>query len=54
VHEREDELFYVLEGERVFRIGDEERRAGPDAVVFGPGRAQATSAPPAPAARRGA
>jgi mannose-6-phosphate isomerase-like protein (cupin superfamily) len=36
VHEREDELFYVLEGEHVFRIGDEEHRAGPDAVVFGP------------------
>ena len=36
VHEREDELFYVLEGEHVFRIGDEEHRVGPDAVVFGP------------------
>jgi mannose-6-phosphate isomerase-like protein (cupin superfamily) len=36
VHEREDELFYVLEGEHVFRIGDEEHRVGADAVVFGP------------------
>jgi mannose-6-phosphate isomerase-like protein (cupin superfamily) len=36
VHEREDELFYVLEGDHVFRIGDEEHRARPDAVVFGP------------------
>ena len=36
VHEREDELFYVLEGEHVFRVGDEEHRAGPGDMVFGP------------------
>src|SRR5688572_6159049 len=36
VHSREDELFYVLEGEHVFRVGDEERRAGPGDVVFAP------------------
>ena len=36
VHEREDELFYVLEGEHRFVVGDEERRVGPGGVVFGP------------------
>jgi mannose-6-phosphate isomerase-like protein (cupin superfamily) len=36
VHEREDELFYVLEGEHVFTVGDDEHRAGPGAVVFAP------------------
>jgi mannose-6-phosphate isomerase-like protein (cupin superfamily) len=36
VHEREDELFYVLEGEHVFRVGDEEFRVGPGGVVFAP------------------
>jgi len=36
VHEREDELFYVLEGEHVFRVGDRELPAGPGAVVFAP------------------
>ena len=35
-HEREDELFYVLEGQHEFRIGDERFRAGPGAVVFAP------------------
>lgn len=38
VHEREDELFYVLEGEHEFRVGDERYVAGPGAVVFGPRR----------------
>ena len=36
VHEREDELFYVLEGEHIFVVGDEEHRVGPGGVVFGP------------------
>jgi mannose-6-phosphate isomerase-like protein (cupin superfamily) len=36
VHEREDELFYVLEGEHVFRVGDVELPGGPGAVVFAP------------------
>jgi mannose-6-phosphate isomerase-like protein (cupin superfamily) len=36
VHEREDELFYVLEGEHVFRVGDEEFLAGPGTMVFAP------------------
>jgi mannose-6-phosphate isomerase-like protein (cupin superfamily) len=36
VHEREDEVYYVLEGEHVFTIGEEEFHVGPGAVVFGP------------------
>jgi mannose-6-phosphate isomerase-like protein (cupin superfamily) len=36
VHEREDELFYVLEGEHVFVVGDEEHRVGPGGLAFGP------------------
>jgi mannose-6-phosphate isomerase-like protein (cupin superfamily) len=36
VHENEDELFYVLEGEHVFRVGDQEFRAGPGGLVFAP------------------
>ena len=36
VHEHEDELFYVLEGEHVFQVGDHEFRAGPGGLVFAP------------------
>ena len=36
VHEREDELFYVLEGEHVFQVGEQELRAGPGDTVFAP------------------
>ena len=36
VHEHEDELFYVLEGEHVFQVGDEEFRVGPGGLVFAP------------------
>jgi mannose-6-phosphate isomerase-like protein (cupin superfamily) len=36
VHEREDELFYVLEGEHVYRVGDEEFRVQPGGLVFAP------------------
>ena len=36
VHENEDELFYVLEGEHVFQVGEQEFRAGPGGVVFAP------------------
>jgi mannose-6-phosphate isomerase-like protein (cupin superfamily) len=36
VHEREDELFYVLEGEHVFRVGDDEFTVGPRGRVFAP------------------
>jgi mannose-6-phosphate isomerase-like protein (cupin superfamily) len=38
VHENEDELFYVIEGEHVFTVGDEELEGGPGAVVFAPRR----------------
>ena len=38
VHENEDELFLVLEGEHVFEVGDESFLAGPGAVVFAPRR----------------
>jgi quercetin dioxygenase-like cupin family protein len=36
VHEHEDELFYVLEGEHVFQVGEGEHRAGPGDLVFAP------------------
>ena len=36
VHSHEDELFYVLEGEHVIEVGDEERRVGPGGAVFAP------------------
>jgi mannose-6-phosphate isomerase-like protein (cupin superfamily) len=36
VHEREDELFYVIEGEHVFQVGEREFPAGPGGVVFAP------------------
>ena len=36
VHKNEDELWYVLEGEHVFQIGDDEFQAGPSDIVFGP------------------
>jgi mannose-6-phosphate isomerase-like protein (cupin superfamily) len=36
VHEHEDELFYVLEGEHVFQVGEEEFRVGPGGLVFAP------------------
>ena len=36
VHENEDELFYVLEGEHVFQVGAAEFQAGPGGVVFAP------------------
>jgi mannose-6-phosphate isomerase-like protein (cupin superfamily) len=36
VHENEDELFYVLEGQHVFQVGDQEFRTGPGGVVFAP------------------
>ena len=38
VHENEDELFYVLEGEHVFEVGDESFQVGPGSVVFAPRR----------------
>ena len=36
VHEREDELFFVLEGEHVFQVGEEEFQLGPGGLVFAP------------------
>jgi mannose-6-phosphate isomerase-like protein (cupin superfamily) len=36
VHEVEDELFHVLEGEHVFQVGDDEFRAGPGEMVVAP------------------
>jgi mannose-6-phosphate isomerase-like protein (cupin superfamily) len=36
IHEREDELFYVLEGEHVFRVGEHDFPAGPGGIVFAP------------------
>jgi quercetin dioxygenase-like cupin family protein len=36
LHRKEDEAFYVLEGEMTFRIGEETIKARPGAFVFGP------------------
>lgn len=36
VHAHEDELFYVLEGQHVFVVGDEVHQLGPGGVVFAP------------------
>jgi mannose-6-phosphate isomerase-like protein (cupin superfamily) len=36
VHRDEDELFYVLEGEHVFQVGDSEYKIGPGGFVFAP------------------
>ena len=36
VHEREDELFYVIEGEHIFQVGNEQFRVGPGGLVFAP------------------
>jgi quercetin dioxygenase-like cupin family protein len=36
VHHKEDETFYLLEGEMTFYVGDETLKAGPGSFVFGP------------------
>lgn len=36
VHEKDDELFYVLAGEHVFQVGEDELRVGPGGLVFAP------------------
>jgi mannose-6-phosphate isomerase-like protein (cupin superfamily) len=36
VHKNEDELWYVLEGEHVVQVGDEEFRIGPGEIAFAP------------------
>jgi mannose-6-phosphate isomerase-like protein (cupin superfamily) len=36
LHQRHEELFYIVEGEFEFRLGDELLRVGPGSVVFVP------------------
>jgi quercetin dioxygenase-like cupin family protein len=36
LHRKEDEAFYILEGEMTFRIGEETIKARPGSFVFGP------------------
>src|ERR671914_2108457 len=36
LHRKEDEAFYILEGEMTFRIGEETIKASPGSFVFGP------------------
>jgi mannose-6-phosphate isomerase-like protein (cupin superfamily) len=36
VHRNEDELFYVLEGEHVFQVGEDEFRVAPGGLAFAP------------------
>ena len=36
VHERDDEWFFVLEGEHVFTVGERDLPAGPGDLVFAP------------------
>lgn len=36
VHRNEDELWYVLEGEHIIQVGDDEFQVGPGGFVFGP------------------
>jgi mannose-6-phosphate isomerase-like protein (cupin superfamily) len=36
VHAREDELFYVLDGEHEFEVGEQTHRVGPGGIVFAP------------------
>lgn len=36
LHEREDEVFYIIEGEFEFLMGDERIRASSGSVVYGP------------------
>jgi mannose-6-phosphate isomerase-like protein (cupin superfamily) len=36
VHHREDEGFYILEGEMTFYVGDQMIKAHPDSYLFGP------------------
>lgn len=36
VHANEDELFYVLDGEHEFQVGERTYRVGPGGIVFAP------------------
>ena len=37
-HDNEDEVFYVLEGDHVIQVGDEEFHLSPGGLAFGPRR----------------
>ena len=36
VHSREDELFYIVEGEHIITLGQQEHRLGPGEAIFAP------------------
>ena len=36
VHSKEDELFYIVEGEHIITLGEEEFRLGPGEAIFAP------------------
>jgi mannose-6-phosphate isomerase-like protein (cupin superfamily) len=36
VHSREDELFYIVEGEHIITLGEREHRLGPGEAIFAP------------------
>jgi mannose-6-phosphate isomerase-like protein (cupin superfamily) len=36
VHSREDELFYIVEGEHIVTVGHQEHRLGPGEAIFAP------------------
>ena len=36
VHSREDELFYIVEGEHIITLGEQEHRLGPGDSIFAP------------------
>jgi mannose-6-phosphate isomerase-like protein (cupin superfamily) len=36
VHSREDELFYIVEGEHIITLGEQEHRLGPGEAIFAP------------------
>jgi mannose-6-phosphate isomerase-like protein (cupin superfamily) len=36
VHSREDELFYIVEGEHIITLGERELRLGPGEAIFAP------------------
>jgi quercetin dioxygenase-like cupin family protein len=36
VHSKEDELFYVVEGEHIITLGEREHRLGPGEAIFAP------------------
>lgn len=38
IHDEMEQVFIILEGEALFRIGDEEHRVGDDAIVFIPAK----------------